>query len=151
MTNTIKPLTQIQKKYLKERVDDIVNSFNRQMERACRDITPTDIEGNKTLFKALTAGLKQSPTISCCAHGEEIFLAVKENFNQVTLNFSDACIGKRLLIMNSAMQMIDEHTQLINDSEIILSLKTGFYGYVVEGTELTGGINVSQNLVQYVG
>ncbi len=56
MTNTIKPLTQIQKKYLKERVDDIVNSFNRQMERACRDITPTDIEGNKTLFKALTAG-----------------------------------------------------------------------------------------------
>tara|TARA_R110002012_G_scaffold196301_1_gene364730 strand:+ start:3933 stop:4499 length:567 start_codon:yes stop_codon:yes gene_type:complete len=56
MTEKIKPLTQIQKKYLKERVDSITSSFNNQMERACRDIIPTDIDDNKTLFKALTAG-----------------------------------------------------------------------------------------------
>ena len=56
MTEKIKPLTQIQKKYLKERVDSITSSFNNQMERACRDIIPTDIGDNKTLFKALTAG-----------------------------------------------------------------------------------------------
>jgi|TARA_R100001460_G_scaffold35706_3_gene68567 biotin operon repressor len=56
MTEKIKPLTQIQKKYLKERVDDIVNSFNRQMERADDDIKPPLIEENKTLFKALKTG-----------------------------------------------------------------------------------------------
>ena len=56
MTNTIKPLTQIQKKYLKERVDDIINSFNRQMDRADSDIKPNKIDQNKTLFKALKSG-----------------------------------------------------------------------------------------------
>ena len=56
MTEKIKPLTQIQKKYLKERVDDIIDSFNRQMERADDDIKPPVIEQDKTLFKALKTG-----------------------------------------------------------------------------------------------
>ena len=56
MTEKIKPLTQIQKKYLKERVDDIINSFNRQMERADSDIKPTKIDEKQTLFKALKSG-----------------------------------------------------------------------------------------------
>jgi hypothetical protein len=56
MTNKIKPLTQIQKKYLKERVDDIISSFNNQMERADSDIKPTKIDEKKTLFKALKSG-----------------------------------------------------------------------------------------------
>lgn len=56
MTEKIKPLTQIQKKYLKERVEDIINSFNRQMERADDNVKPTRIDENKTLFKALKSG-----------------------------------------------------------------------------------------------
>ena len=56
MTEKIKPLTQIQKKYLKERVDDIINSFNRQMERADDDIKPNKIDVDRTLFKALKSG-----------------------------------------------------------------------------------------------
>jgi hypothetical protein len=53
MTERIKPLTQIQKKYLKERVDDIISSFNREMERADNDIKPNKIDEKNTLFKAL--------------------------------------------------------------------------------------------------
>ena len=56
MTEKIKPLTQIQKKYLKERVDSILNSFYEEIGRARRDIKPTRIGEDNTLFKALKSG-----------------------------------------------------------------------------------------------
>ena len=56
MTEKIKPLTQIQKKYLKERVDSILESFYKEIGRARRDIEPKRIGEDNTLFKALKSG-----------------------------------------------------------------------------------------------
>ena len=56
MTEKIKPLTQIQKKYLKERVDSILESFDKEIDRARRDIEPKKIGQDNTLFKALKSG-----------------------------------------------------------------------------------------------
>ncbi len=118
---------------------------------ATNDNNEITYESFKAFFKNLTKDVKQGPTVSCGFDGEDIVLAVKESFNEVTLTFSDECIGKTLFIMNSSMQKIEELTQEIQGPNIALSLKTGFYGYVVKGTDITGGFDVSQNIEQHVG
>ena len=145
MNNKIKPLTQIQKKYLKERVDSILESFYKEIGRARRDIEPKRIGEDNTLFKALESGdlswihdRNIVAMIKNKVNRAEFSTYYEERIGTVELTLRDLIVGAEEFVeKRKSIKKEQERVMLDLQHEFRLKASTLTDKAILEGTDIS--------------
>ena len=145
MTEKIKPLTQIQKKYLKERVDSILESFYKEIGRARRDIEPKRIGEDNTLFKALKSGdlswihdTNIVAMIKTKANRAEFSTYYEDRIGTIELTLRDLIVGaEEFVLKRKNIKKEQERAMLDLQNEFRLKASTLTDKAILEGTDIS--------------